>query len=71
MSEDRGDMRDQNAGYELLRERERLEQRYPDLVTSYREFLRDYARFREVQEQFAERSQKPTLSRTPFGARLK
>jgi hypothetical protein len=64
-------MRDKNAGYDLLRERERLEKRHPDLVTSYREFLRDYARFREVQEQFAERSRKPALSRTPFGARLK
>ena len=64
-------MSDQNAGYELLRERERFEKRHPDLVTGYREFLRDYARFREIQEQFAERSQKPTLSRVPFGARLK
>ncbi|HEV2854420.1 MAG TPA: hypothetical protein VHC97_16625 [Thermoanaerobaculia bacterium] len=64
-------MRDRNAGYELLRDREHLEQRHPDLVSSYQSFLRDFAQFQESWKQFEVKPEKKPPVSSPFAARLK
>jgi hypothetical protein len=71
MREDGDDMRDRNAGYELLRDRERLEQRHPDLASSYQSFLRGFAQFQESWKQFEGKPEKKSPISSPFAAPLK
>lgn len=59
------------SGYELIRERERLERRQPGLVSKYQSFLRDFAQFRELQRQFEHGPKKRTAAQSTFAARLK
>ncbi|HEY2294330.1 MAG TPA: hypothetical protein VGM86_26825 [Thermoanaerobaculia bacterium] len=54
--------------YDLLRDRQALEERQPKLAGGYQEFLKDFAQFREMQKQFERRDKKaasPALAARP------
>jgi hypothetical protein len=58
-------------GPELVRERQRLEKEQPEIATTYRSFLRDFAQFREMQKQLDHEIQAGPFQRAAFAARLK
>ena len=43
---------DRHPAYDLLEDRRRLEERRPNLVESYRDFLRDFDRYLQMTKQF-------------------
>lgn len=64
------DEKNTKAGYEVLREKERLERLRPELVSQYQSFLKSFAQFRETRKQFEEPPKKAP-SEPVFAARLK
>jgi len=65
------DMSDPTSGYELLRERENLERVFPDLVSGYQSFLRDFSQFQAMQRKFVDSARRSSFDQPAFAARFK
>jgi hypothetical protein len=57
-----------HPGYDLLRDRQDLEDRQPELAGGYQKFLRGFAQFREVQRQFKHLTKKAVSRRSSASA---